>query len=81
MGGAGLGTATVPIGTASVRSRATTDYGVPGWRGGLGIAKGLLYYVVTPMLRRPIETMGGGAGLRTSVVQDDLETHVRMHIP
>ena len=48
---------------------------------GLGIAKGLLYYVVTPMLRRPIETSGGGAGLRTSVVQDDLEIHVRMHIP
>ena len=81
MGGAGLGTATVPIGTASVRSRATTDYGVLGWRGGLGTAKGLLHYVVTPMLRRPIETWGGGAGLWTSVVQDDLETHVRMHIP
>ena len=81
MGGAGLGTATVPIGTASVRSRATTDYGVLGRRGGLGTAKGLLYYVVTPMLLRPIETLGGGAGLWTSVVQGDLETHVRMHIP
>ena len=39
MGGAGLGTATVPIGTASVRSRATTDYGVLGWRGGSGHSK------------------------------------------